>query len=324
MFMAAALAAETAEVPFSKVFDPVRRDGGLWTPEDPAVKMDLWSFEGVGTLRAKEANRSWGAVYRTMAVDLDQQPLLQINVLSAKGNWYLILAGEKIPKGYVRLTETGDTGLATFDVPALTGLKGSQTLVVKVGLSSQTGGPLKSEEVSFDKLLFTGRGEQTPAVRRLPAAARSPLPAKAPGDLDVFDPAGADVDAWQESAVDGPQEVRIQVKNGAALVKGRIDRNYGAASRRVTVDVDRHPFLDVRVLDCSKSWYVIVNSSRLPGGYARLVEMDKPGLFRLKLPKSADFSGLQTFDLLMGVSHPASSSIRGQWILFDMVRFKES
>src|SRR3989344_5355791 len=147
------------EIPFFKLYKPGESQNLMnsWKVEDAGLKMQFRQFEGIATLQSEKNGRPWGAVYQTAALNIDQYPILQIHVLSATKYWYLILSGPQFSGGYIRLTETKETGLFNFDIPKLTGLSGNQKFDVKIGVSDPTGEPLTDEKVTFDRFLFLSR-----------------------------------------------------------------------------------------------------------------------------------------------------------------------
>lgn len=308
-------------IPFLKVYDP-DHNGKTWKGEDTGAQMKLWSFEGLGILECQRSERSWGSLYRTVAVDLDRHPFLEINVLSASRRWYLILAGDQFPDGFLRLIETDGTGLFRFNVPEITRLKGLQKLDVKIGISDPAGAALANEKVFFDKFVFIATAAApAPALASVFSGAK-----KAPlsGGLNLLDPSGKDLDLWQEFVKGGPHEVRFSVRNGLGIVKGKMnDRNWGAVHRDITADLSQFPVFEINVLDCSRSWYIIVESPGLNDGYYRLIDTQNIGLYEFDLPALTGLSGEQTFQIQIGVSYPESDSVKGEYVVFDRVRLKK-
>jgi hypothetical protein len=114
----------TLGMPFVKVYDPAQSDTKVWNSEQGA-NLALYSFEGVATIKGKPSKPA-GAVYRTLVVDLDRYPLLQINVLSVTKQWYLALAGKQFQGDFIKLIQSSKAGFFEFDVASLTGLSGRQ------------------------------------------------------------------------------------------------------------------------------------------------------------------------------------------------------
>jgi hypothetical protein len=308
-------------IPFQKVYDPGQTDTAGWDRETKGV--DIRSFEGIATVEGRAVETSWGSVYKTVSVDLDQHPLLEINVLSVSGSWYLILAGDQFPDGYIRLMESNETGRFSFDVPLLGEISGRQKFQVKVGVSNPGGGRLAGESVSFSKLAFQSRGA-SPADASPGRAARAPArPPRAEG-LSLLDPAGADIDLWRESVGNAPPETRFSLKDGLGIVKGKNDkRNWGAAHRLVEVDLSAYPILEIGVLESSRQWYLILASPAISGGYVRLAEKTAPGAYNFDVPRLTGLTGIQEFDVQVGISYPEGNSIKGEWMVFDVLRFRK-
>lgn len=312
-------------IPFLKVYDPTGQDSGVWKKENDKAEIGFSTYRGITTLEASDPERPWSAMYRPVSVNLDQHPILEIGVLSVSKQWYLILAGDQFDGGYTRLIESKDTGSFSFDIPKLTGLKGQQKFEVKIGVSDPEGTPLSGEKVVFDKLAFVARPDgASEQAAKVPAAKKRFKPRK-DGSFYVFDPSNENLDQWQEAAKDGPEEVRFDVHDGVAVVKGAIaERNWGAVHREVAVNLKRLPVLEIHVPACSKRWYLILANPRLPNGYVRLIETDKPGTYRFNIPKETGLEDIQVFDLQVGVSTPDSPSVKGEWMSFDTLRFCRS
>lgn len=325
---AASLPVEIAPIPFIKVYNSDSSDMSGWLSENAKDKISLWSFEGVATIEAQQASRSWAAVYHPVSVDLSRQSVLQINVLSATKQWYLILVGPQFKKGFFRLIESKETGLFSFDIPKLTDLKDKQKFGIKIGVRDPSGKRVANERVSFDKLVFLGRESLQPAgEKKTPPQAfiQKEKKAKSPSRdaLAIFDPDHDNPDLWQESVKDGPLEVHYYEKEGMAIVKGEMDsQNYAAVHRQVTVDLDQFPWLAINVPSCSNQWYLILKNPSIPEGMTRFIESDKIGAFRFDVRERTGLSGMQTFDLQVGVSAPENWSVRGEWMAFDRLEFE--
>jgi hypothetical protein len=310
-------------IPFMKVFDPTGRENSLWKAENANTGIGFTTYQGITTLSGSDPTLSWCAMYRPIAVNLTQHPILQINVLSVSKQWYLILTGKQFEGGYLRLIESKDTGLFSFDLYKLANLSGPQKFEVKLGISDPEGKPLTKEKMIFDMLAFTARPDAgvsdggAPSVKK---AAKSK--AKNDGAFYIFDPSAENGDDWHENAKDGPEEVRFQVRDGVAVVKGAIaGRNWGAVHREVAVNLKRLSTLEVHVLGVSKRWYLILSHPKLPNGFVRLIETDQTGTFRFNIPKETGLEGIQVFDLQLGVSAPENPTVKGEWVSFDLLRF---
>ena len=279
----------------------------------------MWKTRRMGTLLAAKTHRPWASIMKTVTVDVDRYPLLQVNVLAASKSWYIILSGPQFPDGFLRLVETDKTGHFSFDLKKMTALSGPQKMDVKIGVSQPGGTALEGVKVSFNKLAFLSRPSAAGQARSAPYAA----PAQ-PGanDYYLFPSSRRDLDAWVESAKDGPQEVRFSVSKGLGIIRGELTpQNWGALRRPVTVDLDKYPLLKVHVLSSTRRWFLLVTHPGLPGGYLRLIETDKPGAYEFNLPKLTGLSKSQTFEFQMGVSDPSGVSVKGETMVFDRVYF---
>lgn len=313
-----AVLAFDSEPLFVKVFDPAKKADPKWKNDDDQTHLSLRSFKGTGVLENERTEKSWGAMAKNISIDLDRFPALQIQVLSSEKKWYLIVAGPQIPQGYIRLKETDEKGLFEFNVAQLTGLKGKQKFTVKLGISNPDARKLSDEKLFFDKLVFLSDANENRKGKKLEKEKKR---SKKGDEVDLI---GAGKESWLESRDDGIPEVRLSVGGEGFVLKGKLEnRNWGAARRKCAVDLNRYPVLEINVTDSSKSWYLILTASYLPGGYQRLIETDKKGNFVFDIPKLTAQSGEKTFDLELGVSDPQGSSIEEEWMSFDCLRFRK-
>ena len=320
---------EIPKIPFVKILDPAVPDTSQWKPEYKKDQISMRSVEGMTYLQTSKVERAWSSMYRTINIDLDQYPIFQVHVASVSKQWYLILAGVQFQGGYLKLIEANETGTFVFDLPLLSGLKGKQRIQLKLGVSDPGGQPLANESASLDQLIFVGRttaddaGDKYDLVPELRAAKRAkPKPYHGPVH-QILMPDKSDVDLLETSVKDGPLEVNFYQREGLGIVRGKLyDKNWGAVHRNVTVDLDRFPVLEINVLSSSKNWFLILASPSMKSKYARLAESKAPGNYQFDVQRKTELSGVQTFDLQIGVSAPENPSARGEWMAFDELRFK--
>lgn len=314
--------------PFFKVHDPSGSDEKHWKKEYEDSDLRFQNFDGVSTLECFRCEKPWNSLYREVTVNLSRLPVLQIRVLASSKHWFLIVEGSQFPNGFLRLTETGDSGLFTFDIAKLSGLSGPQTFNVKLGLSNPGAEKLGEAKVSFNTLSFVNPSPDqlvsNADANKTLAALQGQRDPKQEGCLYVLDPDDAHADLWQESVPDGPHEVRFQQKNGVGIVKGKItERNWGAVHRPVTVDLKKCPILQIRMVSSSKNWYLILTSPAIKEGFVRLKDSSEEGLFEFNVAQITGLTGDQTFDLQVGLSNPTGDTLKGEWAAFDLLRFKQ-
>ena len=83
-------------------------------------------------------NQSYGNIYRSLEVDLDETPYMELDAESATHNWYLILKGDQLPSGFVRIQpDTTQIGVMRYDLRLVTGLSGKQSFKeIQLGIST--------------------------------------------------------------------------------------------------------------------------------------------------------------------------------------------
>ncbi|MGI6878900.1 LPXTG cell wall anchor domain-containing protein [Microbacterium sp. gxy059] len=125
-------------------------DASAWSAAaDNGRSATLVSDGAQGTVRL--GDDAFGAVERSVTVDLDEAPLLSVRVAETSGEWALKVRTED--GGDVELqSDTSRTGLTTVDLADATGWSGEQTFLVKlfhIGADGYT---------AFDDLAFHAGG----------------------------------------------------------------------------------------------------------------------------------------------------------------------
>ncbi len=117
----------TADASVEAAFsDDFAGTSGWTTSKNGAI---LGSDGSQGTVRLGDA--SYGAVERTLTVDLDAAPLLTVDVPQTSGEWALKVTepgGQDVPVQ----ADTGRTGVLTYDLADATGWTGTRTFAVKL------------------------------------------------------------------------------------------------------------------------------------------------------------------------------------------------
>ncbi len=315
------------ELPFVKVLDPQSDSLKNWMKESNVPVLNFSLTRGIATLEVEKSEQPWAAIMKTVTVNLDRYPNLEVNVLASTKRWYLIVSGKQIKDGFVRLIESASPGHYIFDLQKLTQLSGTQKLEVKIGVSDPSASALAREELTFNMLAFLAPaptdalGEDT----LLPTASIGVLSQKQDESAyKIFTPNFDAIDLWLESYKGGPQEVRFNIENGLGIVKGEMSqRSWGAVHRDVKVDLSKYPALEITVLACSKSWFLLINNPALSEGTYRFIETDKPGVYRFNVAQLTGLSGEQDLEIQLGVSSPDSGSIKGSKLIFNRLEFKK-
>lgn len=137
-----------------------------WVDPLDATTQALWStsndqghgfgYQGTangGVLtRSSSATDTWGAVARTLTVDLDRYPSLSITVGATTGKWNIAIYEGSVEKVKLQPSDSTSTGTFTFDVASLTGWSGSRTFAVRLYHSGDTG-----TSTTFTNLSFFGQ-----------------------------------------------------------------------------------------------------------------------------------------------------------------------
>lgn len=315
------------DLPFHKVFDPIQDGTGSWKNGKNNPNISFQNFKGIATIRVNKSPNTWIALQKEVQVNLDQYPVLDINVLTASKRWYLILSGPQFENGYIRLKETVNPGAYSFDIAQMTGLSGIQKFAVKIGISNHNQQPLAQEQVSLDLLSFRIRKESRGKQKNESSVdlRKNKFLFKKKPFSPIHVGEGPELDLWEESEEGGPREVRLSTRKNLAIVRGKMNRrSWGALQKKVSIDLDDFKLLEIVIDSCSKNWYLVLASPKLPGGYIRLKETGETGAFDFDIPALTGLHGKQNFRLKLGISNPNGPSIRGEWLAFSHLGFRSA
>ncbi len=129
----------------------------------------------------------------------------------------------------------------------------------------------------------------------------------------VFDPgATPEAETWKELFGRVPGGASVQFGR-TMTVRGTNDADmWGRVWRRITLDMDREPVLEMTVERVSREGYVLLSGNRsLPGGFVRLrPTITGPGRVRINLAEQTGLKGVQAFQLEVGVTHEGARTNR--------------
>lgn len=274
------------------IFDPSRPSVSDWKtswgslPSGAAVKVDGGKMLITGNL----ASQSYGCVYRSLEVDIDKTPYLEMEVESASHHWYLLLKGEQLPNGYVKVQpDTDQMGLMQFDLRLAAGLSGKQVFSeVQLGVSTE-------ESASGNK-------GQTLLIRKIQL---SPAEEMMGGPLELYGPKNRGLSGWKNTNDDrSPTGVDMVPSTGAVTLRGnRSSHSYGMMYRSVNVDTDRYHVLKFDVESVTHHWYLILIHPELNKGFVRVQpDSSLTGAFYYDLKDITGLSGIKNMRLQAGVS----------------------
>lgn len=274
------------------IFDPSRPSVSDWKsswgsiPSGAAAKVDGGKMLVTGNL----ASQSYGCVYRELEVDLDKTPYLEMEVESASHHWYILLKGEQLPNGYIKVQPDSDqVGLMQFDLRLAVGLSGKQTFSeVQLGVSTE-------ESASGNK-------GQTLLIRKIQL---SPAEEMMGGPLELYGPKNRGLSVWKNVNDDrSPSGVDIVPSTDTVTLRGnRSGQSYGMMYRSVNVDLDRYHVLKFDVQSVTHHWYVILIHPELNKGFVRVQpDSNQTGVSYYDLKDITGLSGIKNMRLQVGVS----------------------
>lgn len=117
---------------------------------DEPIEATIQIEAGKAVIEGKSQNRAFGSIHKTITVDLNEYPVLEIEVESVKFYWYLIVSGEQfkfdpanpaLRDGYVLVQEAANkTGKYKYNIKEISGLSGEQKFDLQVGVGKHVGG----------------------------------------------------------------------------------------------------------------------------------------------------------------------------------------
>jgi len=100
-----------------------------------------------------QSNDERGGIEKSITVDLDQYPILKIQIESVSVKWAIVLKGGSIPGGELEIVNSGTIGNFEYNVKTLTGLSGEQTFTLVIQVYNP-GDYNIGETVDFSNLKF--------------------------------------------------------------------------------------------------------------------------------------------------------------------------
>lgn len=249
--------------------------------------------EGALVISGDSLTKGYGCVYKNFMVDMENTPCLVIDVKSVKGLWYIIAKNQSLKEGYVRVqSDTPSKGKFIYDLSSITGLNGKRDFEIQVGISSGKEEPNKDKAVVLKDFGFR---------------------AKTDGFIDGSLANGS----WQESWSDGSPTGAVVKMNGAELALAGISKSksYGSVYRTVTVDLDKTPYLLVAPKNADGFWYLEVSGGQLKDPVKIQMDTQQTELASYDLKRLTNLSGVNTFDLHIGVSSGGQDPNEGKQVV---------
>lgn len=105
----------------------------------------------------KRKNQNYGAIYKNIILNLDDYPYIEIEVDQVSDHWYLILSGDKIKNGYLKIQpDTKKKGKKKYNIKQLLGLSGEINFDLQIGVASPSSKSCDGEKVILKKLKILG------------------------------------------------------------------------------------------------------------------------------------------------------------------------
>ncbi|MGC4897147.1 hypothetical protein [Micromonospora sp. DT31] len=264
--------AGAAPVPLrSSFYDSFAALSSAWTPSAPA---QAESAKGLLRLQVKATTgTSYAYVSRTVDIDVDNYPLLTIGVQSAAGTWGLKVA-DNGGVDQVLQPSTATPGVHTYDLRSL-GWSGTRKVTIRIFASGY------QKPVLVDHI----RVHSTSTVSLAYADGFH----GGPGDL-TLDPGwiGYNVATSVDREAGRTLLIRGNADNGAP--------NWGAITRKITVNLDRHPILRLAVPIGGHGWGLKVNGGTDVDTIVQPTTT-RSGTYSYDLAAVTGWSGVRTFDI---------------------------
>lgn len=135
-----------------------------WEDQPPEAKIKV---DGTtATIEGASLDKTFGSVHKNVTIDLDEYPVLEIEVTSVNYYWYLVVSGSQfnfdpaapnVGDGYALLQEaTNRVGTLKYNIKKITGLSGEQNFDLQLGVgrpayNSNVGAVLTIKSLKFIK-----------------------------------------------------------------------------------------------------------------------------------------------------------------------------
>lgn len=135
-----------------------------WEGQPPEARIRI---EGAtATIEGASPDKTFGSVHKNVSINVDEYPVLEIEVESINYYWYLIISGSQfhfdpavpnLGEGYVLLQEaTNRTGKLTYNIKKIAKLSGKQNFDLQLGVgrpaySSNEGAVVVIKSLKFIK-----------------------------------------------------------------------------------------------------------------------------------------------------------------------------
>lgn len=250
----------------------------------------------LAVITGTETNRNYGVVYQYLNWDLDRQPYIEIDVVSANTEWFMLIENPELANGYLKLQgDTAEVGKRAYNVRRATGLKGRRRIRLEIGITTneRTGNIGLKMKIAGLKL----------------AAATSARIIK----VEVLEAPPEDVTlqtqllGWNNRWKGGQSSGAFLTKKSGNLLRLTGDykhQEFGCVYRRLTLDFAEYPKLEVNVAKLSANMYLIFEGPQFRGGYYRLKpSISKPGNYIFDFGEDlAYLEGPQEFTFNLGVT----------------------
>lgn len=264
--------AGAAPVPLrSSFYDPFAGLSNAWTQSTPA---QAEATKGLLKLQVKATTgTSWASVSRTVDIDINNYPLVTIGVHSAAGTWALKVA-DNGGTDQVLQPNTATPGVHTYDLRSL-GWSGTRKVTMRIFAVGY------QKPVMVDHIRV-----HSPSTVSLAFADGFH---GGPGE-ETLDP------GWVRYNV----QTSLEPETGRTFLiraKPKDDEpHWGAITRAITVDLDRHPILRLAVPIGGRGWGLKVNGGTDVDTVVQPTTT-RSGTYSYDLTTATGWRGLRTFDI---------------------------
>ncbi|MBN1594321.1 hypothetical protein JW933_00195 [candidate division FCPU426 bacterium] len=277
-------------------------------PDSTPTGAKIEVAEGQAKIVGTNTDLFYGMVYQMVEDwDLDKTPYLEINITACNSDWYMVVSNPNIEAGYskadyIKLQKgTQATGLFAFDVREATGLQGTRTIRLEIGIATSERPGNKGLSLKFSSLKLVGKSRGKIVKVELEKSLSQE-------EEEELERASAETQllGWSNREPNGGSSGAHleKQKDGSALLVGDFPKqSYGYASKEMTVDFAEFTKLEVVVKSVEYNLYVIFAGDQFRGGYHRFPYIYKPGTYIFDLKNEFKYlSGPQKFILKVGIT----------------------
>ncbi len=293
-----------------------------WYPGwgDGSERITIVPVQGEVVIEGKLKNQSWEAIHKNITLDLDEYPFLEIEVKSVSHQWFLIISGNNIKKGYVKIQpDIKKIGIFKYDIKKLLKLKGEINFTLQIGVSVLNKNSCYGASVHIKKLSFFGKA----SLLKKKYKKKKKTLIDPDNYLDLLgDELYENMSDWYPGWGDGPERITIQTIKKETVIEAKLEnQNWEGIHKNITLDLDEYPYLEIDVKSVSDYWFLVISSDKIKQGYIKIQpDTIRIGKIKYNIKKLLGLTGEVNFVLQIGISKPKAKNCAGSKVVLKKLR----